>query len=294
VRRLQRLLAAGFVVVFDDQHVAAGERCDAVVGPVATCDGGGAMIQRRNAVCILFTFGHKDTGVWVLQQLGQAVGDTAAVLHAPEPAALTVRSTLAEALRLKPDDLVEQPAFIIGVVVGRDDVAFRRSVGLSGDDLADIERWFELAPAIWFEGRQACFLADVVLASDRVIVSERMDDEIIRRVSIERHAQAAVCRRMAGPGCLDLITLNLAAEGAREGLQAKGATDISGHVTAPSRKARAAIVGNGDPRVRHQYGILSDISASRCACNAPSGSAAVSSSQYAQSTMRNFGFRILP
>src|SRR5262249_5433558 len=272
------LLAAGFVVVLEDQDVTAGERVDAVVSPVAARDRGRAVIEGSDAIRVLLAFANEDTCVWVLQQVRQAVNDAAAILHAPNPPVFAIRSPLAEALRLKPADLVEQRALVVGVVVCRDDIAFRSSVAgrLCGGKFLDIERRFLFA--VRFERLDACFAADVILARNRVVARERVNNEAVWRARIRLDGEAAVPCRVAGARCKHLAAAHFAAERASESLQAKGATDISGHVTAPSRKARAATVGNGDPRVRHQYGISSDISAAFCSCRAPSGSAAVSSS----------------
>src|SRR5262245_10520835 len=188
---LVRFLAAGVVIVFENDAVVAGECLDAVVRPVTARDRGRAVIERRNTVCIFLAFADKDAGVWILQQFRQAVWDAAAVFHAPYPTAFAIRSPLAEVLRVVADNLVEKLALVVGVVVSRDDVALRLAAGgLGGNDLADVECWFALA--VRFERLDACFAADVILACNRIVACERVNDEAVRCTRVEFDGEAAV------------------------------------------------------------------------------------------------------
>src|SRR5262249_1221278 len=191
LRGLKRFLAPCLVVVFEDQDVTACERVDAVVRPVTARDRGRAVIERRNTLSIFLAFPDKDAAVWILQQFRQAVWDAAAAFHAPYPTAFAIRSPLAEVFRLKPADLIEQLALVVGVVVSRDDVALRLAAGgLGGNDLADVECWFALA--VRFERLDACFASDVVLACNRIVPCERVNDEAVRCTRVEFDGEAAV------------------------------------------------------------------------------------------------------
>src|SRR5262245_26860425 len=109
----------------------------------------------------------------------------------PKPAVLAVGLTLAKVLRFEPDDLIEQRTLVIGVVVGCKDVALRHAGDrLSRDYFPDVERWFALA--IRFERRDACFAADVILACNRIVACERVNDEAVRCTRIEFDGKAAV------------------------------------------------------------------------------------------------------
>src|SRR5262249_60201475 len=69
LRGLARRLGAGLVVVLEDQRIAAGERLDAVLRPIATRDRGGAVPEFGDTIRVFFALGHEYGGVRVLQQL---------------------------------------------------------------------------------------------------------------------------------------------------------------------------------------------------------------------------------
>src|SRR5262249_42377235 len=121
---LERLLAACFVVVFEDEHIASRKRGKAIVRPLAACDSGCAVVERRNAICIFLALADKHAGVRVFQKLLPAIWHAARVTKAPDPAALAARSTLTKVLRFEPHDLVEQLSVLVSVVVSRDDATF--------------------------------------------------------------------------------------------------------------------------------------------------------------------------
>jgi hypothetical protein len=61
------LLTTGVVVVPEDDDVATGERLDAILGPLGTGHGGGAMSEGCDAVGVFLAFANKHGGIGELQ-----------------------------------------------------------------------------------------------------------------------------------------------------------------------------------------------------------------------------------
>src|SRR5262249_25902282 len=171
----------------------------------------------------------EDARVWIREQVRKAIWGTLAVLYGPHPAVFAVGPALAKTLRFEPDDLIEQIAFVVRVVVCRNNARLGWRLALDRlhsrrERFRDRSRAGATAMAIAFairlEGGQAGLLADVVLAGDIVVTGEAVHQESVRRAGVERHHHAAVLGRMSRSGRSDLIAIHLAAERARNLLQA--------------------------------------------------------------------------
>jgi hypothetical protein len=57
------------------------------------------------------------------------------------------------------------------------------------------------------------FLADILLAFDRIVTGKAVYNDIVTAIA-DLHRQRAISGAMAGAGCCDLVTANLAIEGA--------------------------------------------------------------------------------
>jgi hypothetical protein len=62
-RGLEGFLSSGRIIVLQDDHIAAGERLHTVVSPFTVGNGGGTVVQRSNAIGVLFAFANKSGGV---------------------------------------------------------------------------------------------------------------------------------------------------------------------------------------------------------------------------------------
>ena len=122
------------VIVRKHHHIGVAQVLGKLVAPFLDT----ARVRRRRepdgaeVVYILLAFRDVDrlTRGNGLHQLGQQVGDAARVTEGPNPAAIPIGTPLPETFRLIPDDLKQQLAVLVGVVVGRDDLPF----GVIGGD----------------------------------------------------------------------------------------------------------------------------------------------------------------
>ena len=135
-----RMIAAGLVVVGDDDHIGAGEVLGKGRVPLAgtawIAGRGDAVAGERQNVLLALDDEHAPFQRERLDQLGQAVRHLPHALDAPHPAVLhlvrrIVRACpapLAKGFRVEPADLEQQRAEFVGVVVGRDDLELLRAV----------------------------------------------------------------------------------------------------------------------------------------------------------------------
>ena len=103
--------------------MAAAQELGMLLAPLAsaTCIAGCHQAQGCKAVCVLFSFHQVHHRIGRCRQLRQAVGHNAHVLDAPAPA-LAIGATLTECLGLHANDLHQQFALFIAVVVGAYDL----------------------------------------------------------------------------------------------------------------------------------------------------------------------------
>ena len=130
-RRVRRVGLAGRVAIRKDDDLRDG-RCLRLVGELVA-PGLCATRRRRRPE----SEAHKRVGAALaldveeagrLGELGQAVENAPHAAHAPRPATAAVRPTTPKGLRLEANNLVEEHAPLVGVVVGRNNPrAFSRS-----------------------------------------------------------------------------------------------------------------------------------------------------------------------
>jgi len=125
---LGRMVPTALVAVGRDDHVGAGEHlaggrgdCGPLSGAAGVAGGGVAGGDERVGVLLALHDEHSPLCLDGAEHLRQPVRHAGRVAELPDPTALAVGAALAKGLRLEPDDLVEQLAGAVGVVVGRDD-----------------------------------------------------------------------------------------------------------------------------------------------------------------------------
>ena len=132
--------ATGIVLVGQDRHPPGVKgRVVRELRPVARAHrvGGRDQTQAGETVGVFLSLDDEDpVGRVGGQQLRQAVQDAGHAVHVPRPAAAAVWSSLAEVLRVQADDLVEQLAGGVAVVVGGDDPAGGRAAVVRGGQRA--------------------------------------------------------------------------------------------------------------------------------------------------------------
>src|ERR1044072_6204533 len=105
------MVAAGFVIIQQDDDAPSGEPLIVVVTPLtgAARVGGCDKAQAEQLIDVLFALGNKDDGFGVRRyQLRETIRDAIYALEVPDMAALPVWLTLAETLRLISDNLKSQ------------------------------------------------------------------------------------------------------------------------------------------------------------------------------------------
>src|SRR6516162_11904591 len=110
------------------------------------------MSERRNTVGVFFTLADKDGSVRILRDFGQAIKHALFFTERPNPAAVAVRLPLPEVFRIVPNHLIQERTAFVGVVVFRDDLAFRLACA------------FVMTLAVRLERTEAGLFANVVLA----------------------------------------------------------------------------------------------------------------------------------
>jgi hypothetical protein len=226
LRRGQRLFAAGLVVVFKYENVAAAQHFDKVGCPLAAAgERGRAVSQRGDAVGVLLALADEHRAVRVGQELWQPVEHAAHVAELVGPAAVAVRLALGEALRLVPLHLVEQRAALVVVVVARH---HRRPGGRllsqdrGHDGLVDVGVGGALVTvAVGFPRGEAGLLAHVVAADDRIVAGEAVHHEAVGCSGVYPDRQRSVRGAVAGTRRQHLVVVDDAAERARQRLQAQ-------------------------------------------------------------------------
>ena len=117
------VLTACIIVVGQDDHMAAAQELGMLLAPLAsaTCIAGCHQAQRCQAIRVFFALHQVHQRIGRCHQLGQPVGHHAHVLYAPAPA-FAIGATLTECLGLHANDLHQQFALFIAVVVGAYDL----------------------------------------------------------------------------------------------------------------------------------------------------------------------------
>jgi hypothetical protein len=108
------------VVVGQDHDLLAGEGLRETRPPLTGTHRGGGCHQSQAAtsVGVLLALDQQDHVIG-RKEIGQVIEHRLDALQVPDPVALAVGPPLCKTLRVKADDLIQQPAVGIGVVVGR-------------------------------------------------------------------------------------------------------------------------------------------------------------------------------
>ena len=121
--------------------------------------------ERVQIVAVLFAFADVDGLLLAnrLDQTRQAIRDTSHSRHFPYPAALAIGPSLAKVFRLVTDDLKQQHAFRVGIVVTRDECPGGRRCSVAAVGLAVAPVALLLCPFVCFAP-----VVETLLAYDQV------------------------------------------------------------------------------------------------------------------------------
>ena len=121
-RDLLCVVLPGLIVVGQDHDTASPQIfCEVrrpLSGPAGIAGRNQKPVAQRLDVLLSLHNEHR-LGRCGRQQLGEAIGNAAHSLSAPGPSARAIRAALDEGLRRLPDDLVEEGAVCVSVVVSR-------------------------------------------------------------------------------------------------------------------------------------------------------------------------------
>jgi len=238
--------------------VAARERLDAIIRPLAGCYGCRANAKRRDVVRVLFAFSDEGRSIRVLQQLRPAVKN-ASMRALINPAAMAVRLAMAEALRFVAAYLIEQLPVFVPVIVDRDRLRFRcRSACRRHNDTHDIV--FGKAFAVWLKGRKSEFLAYVIATDYRVISSKTVHQKAVRCASVDFYAEASIVSGMIRAGTEHFVAIDPTAKKTGHGLQIWKRACTFRHGLRPRLRNWRAAAATAT-RKASQYGISSSTGA---------------------------------